>query len=421
MASRPEGSHTAFFRFHLRVGVRIGLRLLAPILAGLFAAYYLLRPELILLLLDHLLKRGGAFGRGLSLAVVNGLIGAVIAPRVTLGLGGWIRHLPAASRSQRGMAAVSILIAEIPILLPLAAAALLLPDKNSPAQVWASVAGLFASAFFMALYLLPVRQPLWASGLTLAACILAGSGRPLLMAAAAAAAFLADRATGPFLGRGRPKRRLIRPSSEPAFFGFLLNLRAAGFSILWSLLPPALFFGWLVVFLANNPLAPGPIRAAVRLAAGGAAAGALAAAAASLGKHRPVWPWSRSLPIGSRKRVLQDALFLAVPGAAALAAFALYSPAALPAAGLLPYAAFRAAAAARPSMETPRSPIPGLVLELLLAAIMTALIPAAAGLLAVLAVPAWSIAARRERSLKTGLWLERRYSADGDSLTWSSR
>ncbi len=167
-----------------------------------FAAYYLLRPELVLLFADHLLKEGAPLRRGLGMTLLAGLIGAVVAPRVTLGLGGWIRHLPASSRSHRLQAAAAVLTAELPILVPLAALAFLLPpDKNGAGAAWAAAVGIFASAFLMALYLMPVRQPFWASGLGLAACILAGSGELLWLAAAAPAAWLADRATGPFLGR----------------------------------------------------------------------------------------------------------------------------------------------------------------------------------------------------------------------------
>lgn len=104
-----------------------------------------------------------------------------------------------------------------------------------------------------------------------------------------------------------------------------------------------------------------------------------------------------------------------------MAAFAFYSPAALPVAGLLPYEAFRAAAAARPSMASSRSPIPPLFLELMLAAVLTAMVPAASALFAIAAAAAWSDAARRERAVKMGRWLERRFAAGGDSLTGSSR
>lgn len=407
----------AFLRFHLRVGVRIGLRTLAPVLAGLFAAYYLLKAELILLLADRLLKDGAALRRGLTLSVMTGALAVFIAPRVALGLGGWIRHLPASSRTHRLLAAAAIWTAEIPILFILAGLCLVLPDKNGAGAAWAAVAGIAASAFFMALFVLPVRQPLWASALSLGAAILAGSGRLLLIPVAAVAALLADSATGPFLGRGRSVRRLLRPASGPDAFALRLSLRAAGRGLLWAFVPPVICLGSLALFLGNNPLSP----AAARLLAGCALAGCLSIAAAVLGKRRPPWPWGRALPVGSRRRILQDALFLAGPALPVLAAFAAYSPAALPAIGLLPYAVFRAAAAVRPSMETPRSPVPGLILELFLAAALAAVLPASLVLGPALAVPAWLDAARKERAVKTGRWLAGRYSAAGDSLTWSPR
>lgn len=413
---------TAFLRFHLRVGARVGIRLLAPVLAGSFAAYFLLRPELVLLFAERLLKDGDALRRGVNLTLLAGLAGALVVPRVTLGLGGWIRHLPASARGHRLQAAAAVAMAEIPILAPPAVLAFLLPPgKNGVGAAWAAAVGLFASAFLMALYLMPVRQPLWGSGLGLAACLLAGSGKPLGLAAAATAAWLADRACGPFLSGRRAVRRLLPGLSGPTSFGLRLSLRAVGWRMVGTLLFPALFLGWAALLLGNSDLASGPARAAVRLAAGGGLAGALAAAAAALGRRRPPWPWNRSLPIGSGRRVLEDAAFLAGPAVAALAAFSLFSPAAAPISALLPYAVLRAAAAVRPSMATARSPIPALFLELMLAAAGAALVPAGLPLGLPAAWLAWRGAVRRERAVKMGRWLERRFAAGGDSLTWSPR
>ncbi len=114
-----KGAGGAFLRFHLKVGARIGLRLLAPVLAGLFAVYYLLRPELVLLLAERLLKGADGLRRGLTLSVLTGIFVSAIAPRVTLGLGGWLRHLPASSRRHRALAAAAIWTAATPILVVL--------------------------------------------------------------------------------------------------------------------------------------------------------------------------------------------------------------------------------------------------------------------------------------------------------------
>ncbi len=422
MPNGRKGDRAAFLRFHLRVGARVGVRLLAPVLAGIFAAYYLLRPELVLLLAERLLKDGDALRRGLHLTLLAGLAGALVAPRVALGLGGWIRHLPASARSHRLQAAGAVVLAELPILVPLAALAFLLPmNKNGAGAAWTAAAGIIAAAFLMALYLMPARQPLWASCLGLIACLMGGTGEPLGLAVAALSAWVADRAYGPFQSVPRAVRRLVPRSAGPAAFGFRLSLRAVGWRMAGALLPPALFLGWAALFLVNNPLAPGPARAAVRLAAGGGLAGALAAAAAALAKRRPPWPWGRSLPLSSGRKVTADAAFLALPAAAGLAASAAFSLAALPAAALLPYAALRASAAVRPPMDSSRSPIPALFLELMLAAGLAALAPAALGLVPPAAWLAWREAVRRERAVKMGRWLERRYAAGGDSLTWSSR
>jgi hypothetical protein len=98
------------FAFHLRVGVRVGLRFLASVLAGLFAAYYFLRPELFVMLGDHIFVRSTRLSRGVILALVLLPAAGLMASRIALGLSGWIRHLPAPASRHRQMAALAVLV-----------------------------------------------------------------------------------------------------------------------------------------------------------------------------------------------------------------------------------------------------------------------------------------------------------------------
>ena len=95
--------------FHLRVGARVGLRLLASVLAGLFAAYYLLRPEFFVMLGDQIFVRAARLSRGIFLALLLLPAASLMASRITLGMSGWIRHLPARSSRHRRLAAPAVL------------------------------------------------------------------------------------------------------------------------------------------------------------------------------------------------------------------------------------------------------------------------------------------------------------------------
>jgi hypothetical protein len=91
---KEKRSARAFFIFHLSVGIRLAVRRLAAVLAVIFAAYFILRPEFF-----HELSAGfveaGFLMTGLFSTVISLTIAGMAGPRVCHGLDGWIRHLPA--------------------------------------------------------------------------------------------------------------------------------------------------------------------------------------------------------------------------------------------------------------------------------------------------------------------------------------
>jgi len=129
----------------------------------------------------------------------------------------------------------------------------------------------------------------------------------------------------------------------------------------------------------------------------------------------------RSLPVGSRRRVAEDAATLAFPCLVPLLATACLDPlAALTVAGCVPLLAFRAARAlrgnarprtvGRPSSSA-RSCSRGWV----------AVLPWLAGP-ALAATPlAWRAASERDRRQKVSRWDELHHRAVGDPLSWSAR
>ncbi len=411
----------AFLQFHLRVGARVGLRLLAPLLAGLFAAYYFLRPEFFLLLGDHLFSRAPYLGRGLIISLITLAAASLLAPRVTFGLGGWIRHLPASSALQRRLSAFAVLIAQAPLLLVLAGLGFFSIGKNGWPEALSAAAGIASAGYASSLLALAVRRPAWAYAAGLAGGILCGSGNLGLWLGGVLVAVLSDRAPGPFLGRSAPLRR--RPlAASPSRFFLALAWRSIGPRIFLAYLAPAVILGAFSLFLRNNPLPRHAADAAVRLAGLLALGASLAGGASLMAKRRPLWAWGRSLPLSSYRRVAIDAAFLSFLALPLLVPAAAMRLSTLPATvAVLPYFALRAAAASRPSMETPRSPVPAFFLESALFAALTSLWPWAS-VLALMASPAaLRIAAGRDRAVKAGRWLELRFSAPGDSQAWSSR
>jgi hypothetical protein len=408
------------FLFHFRVGVRVGLRFLASVLAGLFSAYYLLRPELFVMLGDHIFVRSTRLSRGVILALVLLPAASLMASRIALGLSGWIRHLPAPASRHRRMAALAVLVSLTPLLGVLSGLAFLPAGKNGIIEAAEGSVGVVACAACLSVLVLPVRRPWWGDILGLAAGVLAGTGTFLGAAAGLAGAAITDAVSGPFLGPARRSHRAMT-GSIPSAFAFLQHGRAFGTRLALPLFPAALVLGLMELLRINNPLSALTAAAAARFGGAAAVTALLTSSAAISAKRRPPWAWGRSLPISSLRRAGADALFLGALALPAVLAAALLDPrSAAATAAALPYLSFRASAALRPSPDSPRNPILPFALEGLMSAALLALWPWTAALFIPGAAMAARDAARRDRSLKTGRWLELRFAAAGDPLSGSA-
>src|SRR5882724_8278738 len=105
----------AVLGFHLRVGARIAMLALLPGLVAALAGVMILGPDYLDSLADVLFGAGSRGGSGLVIALALYGAAALAAPRVTRGLGGWIRHLPVAALSHRRAAALAVALAELPL------------------------------------------------------------------------------------------------------------------------------------------------------------------------------------------------------------------------------------------------------------------------------------------------------------------
>jgi hypothetical protein len=172
----------------------------------------------------------------------------------------------------------------------------------------------------------------------------------------------------------------------------------------------------------NNDLAPEVAAGAARLGGGLGVVLLLAALAGRLATRRPVWPWARSLPVGSQRRVAEDAALLAAPCAVPLVATAALDPlAALAVAAGLPTLAFRAAGAIRHGAPRTDGTPALFVGEGALLAAWVAVLPWLS-LAALAAAPlAFRAAAERDRRQKASRWDELHHRTVGDPLSWTAR
>jgi hypothetical protein len=363
-------------------------------------------------------ERGSGDLRPVVAALVLAAASAAV-PRVTRGLDGWLRHLPVSGRQQRRAALLATSVAETPVLLGLAFLAWI--AFHGWRALLTDVAGLVVCAPAAALAVMPVERGALARPLSLAAAVLAVAGSVPALVLAAVVLAAADAVAGP-LRATRPAR--VRGGGRPSTpFAFARRIawRAAGAHVFTAGLEGLLPLAAVALFLSGNALTAEQAALAVRFGGGAAVVVFCASLGEVLAARRPVWPWSRSLPWSATRRVVADAVLLAVPalGLVALAA-RLDASAALSLVAQVPFVAVRAAGAMRRAPERRTGAAGEIALECGLLAAAAAVWPWLGGA-ALLVVP-WAIhaAAERERAQKVSRWLERHHLAIGDPQSWSA-
>jgi hypothetical protein len=408
----------ALARFHLHVGAQLALRAGAP-LSGVPVLLILVQQDpgaALRAAASWLLGPSGGRDAGLAIALVALTLAGWAAPRVTAGLAGWARHLPASQATHRRAALVALATAQAPLyvallaLVPLAARG---PGGLLPARLAALPLTAAAAAFGA----WPGEGSWRSRAPAVAALVLLLDPGLASLVGAALLLVAADRFTGP-LTSAKPGRRAFRGLPTPA----LVTTRALGLTLVTAPLLSLLPVGAMTLLRVNNDLTPGAAAGAARFGGGLGVVLLLATLAERLAERRPVWPWARSLPVGSLRRTGEDALVLAAVALVPIAATAVLDPlAALAVGASLPFLAFRAVGATRAGTR-PRTGAAALpsVEGWLLAGGVT-LLPWLA-VLALLATPlAWRAAAERDRRLKVSRWDELHHRAVGDPLSWSTR
>jgi hypothetical protein len=274
----------ALFRFHMDAGARVALRANAVVGAAFVFTFGVAAPDnlntLRLLVLGTVSTRRDWSVLAMFAGVCLALAGAAL-PRITLGLGGWMRSLPA-TRLENRIAAIAAV---------------------SVAQLFSLAWTAFALVLTMSVYHAPV---------SIAKVVAIPA---IIVAAATFAVFTADRN----LRRRKPSHVGIWPWARNARLGFMHWIRFS-----WAALPAATVFGSLIlptIFIAfaymiviHNPdLDASTAHRTVRISGSLAVAALSATLSNALLRLRPTWAWSRSLPWSSTQRVIADTIAVGLP------------------------------------------------------------------------------------------------------------
>ena len=431
--SAPARALWAMLLFHLKVGARAALRNLAPVVGAFLFIYYILRPEFAASFARVLLFENGILVSGLTLALIALIAAKAASARVLSGAAGWVRHLPLGSAAHRRLAVIGATVACAPVIGILAFLIRLAafegvrprPDPITHALVIVSrphfwfLAGLPFLAAAASLYWTPVRRKWSSRPLAFLACLGFGAGYALPFAVGAAFLVAADLAAGPL--KRSPRNLLFVLKGRNPALPYLVTMRAVGarFIPLYSLSFIVLILSRL--FVLNNRVT-GPLEsAAIRFGGALSLAVFLALLASIVAARRPPWPWERSLPGSARKRVMTDAIFLAVPSLSLVAVTVALSPwAGVTVLAAVPWLATRAAAHMRRSPDLRSGPALAICLEGLFAALALSLAWWTCVALLAAAVPGLAAAARLEQRVKVSRWTELHHLSAGDPQSWSS-
>lgn len=406
----------AFFRFHLNVGARLAAKILAPLIAAFFASLYIFKIDFFIVLAHALFVESHFVVSGLIYSAIMIATSRMIAPRICLGLNGWIRHLPLKSRSNRRLALISIFMAQVPVLLLLSLSSLLLSNSLgvNPAVYFS---GLPVLGLASALFVLPFQNGLFIKPFVLGACILSASGNWLMLISGAFLFLICDLVTGPIATR--KKRQRFSKATKGMWLSFFIGLRAVkwrvGFPYIFSLI----VLGLTQVFVLNNDLSP-ILTGKIHLFGGACSTVVFCAFFAHvLAVRRPPWPWARSLPRSSRWRILMDAGFLGfLIFPLVLMVFVVEKKTIFPLLLSLPILCLLSSWSISRTFELRTGAYGTILIFGSIAAFLLCLFPLISIVYFVFSPILLKIAVKQERILKVSVWLERHHLAAGDSLSW---
>jgi len=415
---RPH-SITPFLCFHFQVGVRLALKILASVLGVFFFIYFMLRWEFFAQVAQIIFVEAGPLESGAILFVLVLPASLLISPRVLSGLGGWMRSLPAHGRWHRRLATLAVFIAELPVLFVLSFfAAMALQGRGMDVAV--QILGLIMMGWAAAGFILPVEKRTFGRAFSGFAGILAPSGEPGLLAFAFFLVLAADGLSGDLLVKKGGKR--VQESRRHHLFAARIAWRSLHFRLILPYLVSVPVLAASILFLKNNHFTQDVASASLRVWASLAITAFFAFLSHLLCLRRPIWPWARSLPWSSRRKVFQDAVFQLLLSLPLVVLVISLNPAAglAVACGTL-LLVLRSVAAMREAADTRLGAGGKIMGEGALISLLLGLVPWSWSLMLLSTPAAVLLAERAERAQKAGRWEERHHLSAGDSLSWSDR
>lgn len=408
----------AFFLFHLHVGTRLALRIFIPAITVFFSLYFVLGYEFFLSLMATILD-GGFLLSGILTTFLCLMTANFAARRICLGLNGWIRHLPGNNHTHRRTAAISILFAQLPILVTLAGLASI-ASKLFEISTTPYLAGLPLLGLSSGLCVLPVKQKIFTRPMAILAGICTSSNNWGILVGGVLLLIVADSLSGPLVLK--TKRSKTRRQIKSMFFIASLTWRAIPLRPLIPYLFSLIILGMTQLFLVNNHPSPQLAERVVRF--GGALSMVVFCSifANMLASHRPPWPWVRSLPWSSKSRIIWDSSLISFP---LLSLFALVSlmnlKSVLPLAASLPILSVYSSYSIRHAPESLAGSSGKVLLYGSIGALLLYLIPWFSLFFLAMTPVVLKEAIKAEKRQKVSRWLELHHLAAGDSLSWSER
>ncbi len=305
----------ALILFYSKSGVRIAVQSYAPLFSALIAWIMLsMYPAATVRnIAAGLFAPRPALPGVFALAALAFLLPAWAALRLAAGVNGWMRHLPLSGAAHRGGLTLALGIVQAPLAAALALLAVVASGQQLAVAgpltrhllvlIAGAVGALRVARRFVVLSLAPAAAATAAFGAWWAVPL----SVPLLVAA------------GCLAGSIRERRRLRPLPTAGTFFELRTAWRAVRWRILRAYGAGLAVVGATALFASNNPM-PGPLLSAtVRFGGSFAVALFMTVLAQQLAVRRPVWPWARSLPYSSGRRILSDALILGLPAVPLLA------------------------------------------------------------------------------------------------------
>ena len=419
MTSQP----LALVRFHVSGGARVASRNAIATICAIIIVLGSAPDPLLWLRFLALGVAGAGSGSGplIGLVVIAYALAQDAVPRLTLGLGGWTRSLPADAIQHRRGVMFGLPIVQVPLAFAVLVGASLTALVYDVPLSWPKLLGAPIALVAAGAAAVPARRQLITAPTFVASAMLAAMGDWRTLVASMILFACADRLAG---GLVFAERRIAVPA--PAAPGTLRMFHFTWRAVGWRLLAPlpisvfALMAAWF--YTRNNELVGADLGFVARLWSIIAIALYIGALGDIVASRRPAWPWVRSLPWSSAARALDNAVAIGAPalGVAVLTSVVDPGTIAFALASIPPLAALASlllhGARDRLTRVSGRTILAGIAFATAVAYSPWAVV---GGLVATPLL--LRAAARRDRREVVTAWKELHHDAAGDSLAWSSR